>query len=758
MSRRAFGAAAALVALLAGVMVGVQQPQPAAAAAGSPFDAGNIISDVNFYNGAAMSAASVQEFLAQEVPHCLGTCLVNYKQNTPNMAADSYCSAYGGLAAESAASILARVGAACNISQKVLLVLLQKEQSLVTATNPTAAKFNAATGFSCPDSAPCDPSFAGFFYQVYYAARQFEIYAKLPTHFNYQAGLTNQILWSPNCTSRTAVFIQNKATAGLYDYTPYTPDPALLANITGTGDGCSSYGNRNFWLYYTNWFGSTIAASTLVRTATDATVYLVSGNSKYPIADSNILAALFPLGPIAYVSQTLIDSYTTAQPVGRTLRSPDGTIYFYDAGIKLPLTSCAQAVDYGASCAATGYVQLSAAQIAAFSTGPALTNVLGTTTGSRYYIKNGTKAEILDDQSQAAAGIPAGMDVLTEGAVANLPLVAPITRDGVFILTRGTSNYSLLAGGTTYPVDPAAVAGAGVATRSTGSLSSASLALIPSSTSAFNGVLPGATAGSVTVLTTTGQYDIQGGGIAAPTTSIPVPASLLATYPVAGTLAPASFIKSPSSGTVYVIMPTNLRPISSWGALLALTPDGNPQIVTVPQAAVDLFPLGPIALTAGTLVRSPGNATVYFINGVTSRIALSSFDFTSAAGFTTLNFAPDAEINAYPLGASLLTYGESCGTTDYVAGGGAVHVVSPALLPLYPMTYVPMDQFTCEQLKIGAPATTLIRTSDGSIYQLSAGKKLPVASMARLAQIAPGQVWMNVPNSFAAMYPTGPLA
>ncbi len=25
----------------------------------------------------------------------------------------------------------------------------------------------------------------------------------------------------------------------------------------GTGDGCSAYGNRNFWRYYTDWFGST---------------------------------------------------------------------------------------------------------------------------------------------------------------------------------------------------------------------------------------------------------------------------------------------------------------------------------------------------------------------------------------------------------------------------------------------------------------------------------------------------------------------
>jgi hypothetical protein len=760
MRRLWLGVIAVLAILASSVTVGIQSEQPAAAAlSGSQFDAGNIISDVNFYNGAAMSVGQVQDFLAQEVPHCLGTCLVNYAQSTPTMAASAYCTAYSGSGSESASSIIARVGAACNISQKVLLVLLQKEQGLVTATNPSAGKFTAATGFGCPDSAPCDPSFGGFFYQIYYAARQFQNYAANPTHFNYRAGLTNQILYSPNTACGSGpVFIEDKATAGLYDYTPYQPNAAALANLSGTGDGCSSYGNRNFWVYYNNWFGSTIAASTLVRTAANPAVYLVSGDYKYPVTDGTTLTALFPLGPVAYVSQALLDSYTTEQNVGRTIRSPDGTIYFYDAGIKLPISSCAQAVDYGASCASTGYVQLTAAQIAAFTTGPTLTNVLGTTAGSRYYIHNGTKAEILDDQSQALAGIPAGMVVLTESAVANLPLVAPITRDGVFILTRGTSNYSLLSGGTLYPVDPSAVTGAGVSTRSTGSLSSASLAMLPSSTMTFTGILAGATAGSVTMLTAAGQYGVVGGGITVPSPSVPVPDSVLSTYPSLGTIGIGSFIKSPTNATVYVVMQSNIRPISAWAALLALTPTGNPQILTVSSAAINLFPIGPMALTAGTLVRSPTNPTVYFVNGVTSRIALSSFDYSSAAGFTTLTFVPQAYIDGYTLDTNVLTYGESCGTTDYVSGGGNVHLVSPALLPLYPFTYVPMDQFTCAQLKIGTPATNLIRTPDGAIFELVGGKKLPVSSMARLAQIANGAVWMNVPASFAAQYPTGPLA
>ena len=53
------------------------------------------------------------------------------------------------------------------------------------------------------------------------------------------------------------VYIQNQATANLYYYTPYQPNAAALRAGYGEGDGCSAYGNRNFYQYFTDWFGST---------------------------------------------------------------------------------------------------------------------------------------------------------------------------------------------------------------------------------------------------------------------------------------------------------------------------------------------------------------------------------------------------------------------------------------------------------------------------------------------------------------------
>jgi uncharacterized protein with LGFP repeats len=90
---------------------------------------------------------------------------------------------------------------------------------------------------------------------------------------SYRAGRTYAISYYPmvanaygdntgnqRCGTRT-VTIANAATAGLYNYTPYVPNAAALQAGYGTGDSCSSYGNRNFWAYMTDWFGGPTAIS-----------------------------------------------------------------------------------------------------------------------------------------------------------------------------------------------------------------------------------------------------------------------------------------------------------------------------------------------------------------------------------------------------------------------------------------------------------------------------------------------------------------
>ncbi|WP_104130360.1 hypothetical protein [Cryobacterium sp. N21] len=258
--------ACAFVALLAcfGALL-VFAPQRAEALTGSEFNPGNIISDAQFYASDAMSQDQIQAFLDAQIGTCQNSfCLNVLRIDTTNTTLNfGTCAPYPGEANESAARMIFKVQRACSISAKVLLVTLQKEQGLVTSKAPTEAVLRKALGQGCPDTAACDSTYYGFFMQVYSAARQFAWYGNpAGSHTSIKVGQSNAVRFHPEGCGSSNVVIQNRATAALYYYTPYQPNAAALSNLGGTGDSCSSYGNRNFWVYFNNWFGSSVTPGT----------------------------------------------------------------------------------------------------------------------------------------------------------------------------------------------------------------------------------------------------------------------------------------------------------------------------------------------------------------------------------------------------------------------------------------------------------------------------------------------------------------
>jgi cell wall-associated NlpC family hydrolase len=145
-----------------------------------------------------------------------------------------------------------------------MLTTLQKESGLLDRTDVTAAQYQAAWGWDCPDTGPggtadCDPAHAGFVNQAYGMAAQWARYRTNPERYTYRAGETAEVLWNvreSGCGAAPVTFA-NTATASLYNYTPYQPNAAALAAYPGTGDECSSYGNRNFYFMFRKYFGST---------------------------------------------------------------------------------------------------------------------------------------------------------------------------------------------------------------------------------------------------------------------------------------------------------------------------------------------------------------------------------------------------------------------------------------------------------------------------------------------------------------------
>lgn len=280
MSKFARNAFIALAITVSSVGAMITSGGEVSAASASDWRAGNIIDDRIFYRGNDLSQPAIQQFLNTKVPTCdtwgnqsygsttrasYGTsrgypppytCLKDYTVTFDSRAADSYCQAISG-GTKNAATIIFEISNACGISARVLLVMLEKEQGLVSDDWPWGIQYRGAMGYGCPDTAPCDAQYYGLFNQVYNAARQFKLYAAYPTNYRYKPYQTNFIYWNPNSgCGGSNVYIENKATAGLYNYTPYQPNQAALNAVYGMGDGCSAYGNRNFFNYFTDWFGN----------------------------------------------------------------------------------------------------------------------------------------------------------------------------------------------------------------------------------------------------------------------------------------------------------------------------------------------------------------------------------------------------------------------------------------------------------------------------------------------------------------------
>jgi hypothetical protein len=231
------------------------------------WQAGNIIGDGVFTNKNTMNASTIQSFLVSKVPSCdtWGTQTSEYGGGTRRQWAEAHgysapftCMRDYSENGKSAAQLIYDASQKYSINPQVLLVLLQKEQGLVTDTWPLSIQYRSATGYGCPDSAACDSQYYGLTNQLEWAAKMFRaIMNDSPTWFTPYVLGDNTIKYNPDSSCGSSnVYIQNRATQALYNYTPYQPNQGALNADWGTAP-CGSYGNRNFYLYFTSWFGST---------------------------------------------------------------------------------------------------------------------------------------------------------------------------------------------------------------------------------------------------------------------------------------------------------------------------------------------------------------------------------------------------------------------------------------------------------------------------------------------------------------------
>ena len=292
-----------ILAICLCVVIYVINNKPANALSKADWRAGNIIDDAEFYNNNSMSEAEIQRWLNSQINCDVNgsqtsewgggndyngdgrvtraewarsvyghtgkfICLNNYYEN-PTTRASNLNSNVIPSGAISSAAIIKRAADSYGVNPKVLLVKLRKESPgpLTSDTWPLPSQFDAALGYACPDPPAgqpvvCDPNFSGFYRQITQGAKQIKNYKTYSSSYRYKPFQNNSIQYNPNVgCGATSVYLSNYATAGLYNYTPYQPNAAALNNLYGTGDGCSAYGNRNFWTMYHNMFGVSAASA-----------------------------------------------------------------------------------------------------------------------------------------------------------------------------------------------------------------------------------------------------------------------------------------------------------------------------------------------------------------------------------------------------------------------------------------------------------------------------------------------------------------
>jgi len=271
-----------------------------AASADSVFNPNYIISDYDVVNYQSMGQIEIQRFLESKKSY-----LANY-----------YCLDGSGRSIKASEAIF-QVANANKVNPRFILALLQKEQSLVEESNPSPRSLDWATGYGCPDGAPCNVRWQGFWKQINSASLQFRDYIDNPNLYTYKKGETYSFKNSYSTTKKeiTVVTPMNNATAALYNYTPHVYN-----------------GNYNFWNIWNRYFNKGgYPNGTLVRATGESGVWLIDNGLRRPFLTRGAFSSRFDFKKVLTVKKDDLLRYQIGAPIKfpqySIIRSPKGQLY-----------------------------------------------------------------------------------------------------------------------------------------------------------------------------------------------------------------------------------------------------------------------------------------------------------------------------------------------------------------------------------------------------------------------------------------------
>ncbi len=339
------------------------------------FNPANIISDQEILDSTSMNLQDIQTFLESK-----NSFLATY-QVTDNI----------GQTMSAAQAIFDRA-VTNGVSPKFLLVLIQKEQSLIEDATPTQGQLDWAAGYGCPDGGGCNDRWRGLWKQLNSASLQFRDYMDNPQSYRYRAGGTYTFTnpFAVNGQGPITVTVANQATAGLYNYTPHVYN-----------------GNYNFWKIWQRYFTRSYLNGSLLQASGETGVWLIENNQKRAFLSQAAFLSRYDPSHIQIVSRADLDKYETGAPIRfpqySIVRVPDGKMYLLvdDSKRRFANLEAFRKIGFNPE----EVIKANAEDVVAYADGPVITTtsiyptgalLQDKKTGGVYWVADGIKSPLWD--------------------------------------------------------------------------------------------------------------------------------------------------------------------------------------------------------------------------------------------------------------------------------------------------------------------------------------------------------------------------
>ena len=340
---------------------------------------------------------------------------------------------------KSAAEIIYGAAQRSNINPRVLLVMLQKEMSLITDPSPSLSQLNWATGFavcdSCDVSDPGIKKHMGFATQVDSTAALFRFYIENKRSHPW----IKRALQEYKIDEKVVIPV-NDATAFLYTYTPHLE------------------GNKNFRTIWRRWFERDYPDGLLVKADQDPDVWYLERGKRRRVTSMSVLVSYFDENDIVTIDRADINMIDEGIPMSyenySLLRQGIRTYLLVDEEL---LQFASQEAMRSLGFNPLEIIDVVPSEIAHYIIGTMITSASAYPTGAllqarnstlTYYVKNGVKHELLSDGLLASNFNGEPPVVIDDDALADYFDGDPITfKDGSLIANIGDSKVYLISNG-----------------------------------------------------------------------------------------------------------------------------------------------------------------------------------------------------------------------------------------------------------------------------------------------------------------------